>query len=72
MYIYYYDGSLDYINNNDVIVINLMVELNIHFVLNSSLRMDMYGGDEDTKKPWTEQETLLLLEVRITFFLCNV
>jgi hypothetical protein len=27
--------------------------------------MDMYGGEEDTKKPWTEQETLLLLEVRI-------
>ena len=28
--------------------------------------MDMYGGEEDTKKPWTEQETLLLLEVRVT------
>ena len=25
--------------------------------------MDIYGPEEDTKKPWTEQETLLLLEV---------
>ena len=31
--------------------------------------MDIYGGEEDTKKPWTEQETLLLLEVRITSFI---
>ena len=34
------------------------------FCVTFSLRMDIYGGDEDTKKPWTEQETLLLLEVR--------
>ena len=40
-----------------------MMEFNIIFIF--SLRMDIYGGDEDTKKPWTEQETLLLLEVRI-------
>ena len=25
--------------------------------------MDVYGPEEDMKKPWTEQETLLLLEV---------
>ena len=41
------------------------MEINIcHILYNFSLRMDIYGGDEDTKKPWTEQETLLLLEVR--------
>ena len=34
--------------------------------------MDIYGGDEDTKKPWTEQETLLLLEVRITMKLFEI
>ena len=27
--------------------------------------MDIYGPEVDTKKPWTEQETLLLLEVRV-------
>lgn len=38
------------------------------------LRMDMYGKADDgvqTKKPWTEQEVLLLLEVGECLVLCG-
>ena len=30
-----------------------------------SLRTDIYKSEKDTEKPWTDQETLLLLEVWI-------